>query len=63
MVSVVRESAGFIRGYWARDASQASTVHAVVLFDSHENADSFAAGVSSNLAGATVRVAEVLAGA
>ena len=36
-------------------------VHAVVVIDSHESAETFAAGVSSNLAGATVRVAEVLA--
>jgi len=60
MVSVVRESPGFVRGYWGRDAEDASKMHAVVFFKGREDAQSFAAGVMDNLTGATLSLLEIL---
>jgi hypothetical protein len=57
MVSVVRESPGFVRGYWGRDAEDASKMHAV---KGREDAQSFAAGVMDNLTGATLSLLEIL---
>jgi hypothetical protein len=60
MVSVVRQSPGFLHGHWGRDTVEASKMHAVVLFERREDAQRFAAGVLDNLAGASLSVLEIL---
>jgi hypothetical protein len=63
MVSVVTGARGFVQGYWGQDVADRSQMNAFVLFARRGDADSFAAGVRANLAGATLNVVEILADA
>jgi hypothetical protein len=63
MVSVVRQSAGFVRGYWGRNTHDATAIRAVVMFDSRENAEALAGGIRGALANASVDVIEIIADA
>ena len=61
MVAVVRRSPGFAWAIWGRDVEHPDDVHTVVLYDTLEHAEAFAAGIRDDLAAATVSVVEVIA--
>lgn len=61
MVAVVRRSPGFAWATWGQDVEHPGDIHTVVLFDTREHAEDFAAGIRDNLPAATVHVAEVIA--
>jgi hypothetical protein len=60
IAAVVRQHPGFLRGYWGLDTDSAAVAQAIVLLDSSEQAQMFAAGIRSNIAGARLTVVEVL---
>ncbi|MFC8618426.1 hypothetical protein ACFT9M_18710 [Micromonospora purpureochromogenes] len=59
MAEVVRQSAGFVRGWWGPDQADAETGHALVLFDTLDRATEFAATVERYVSGVRLRVMAV----
>lgn len=59
MAEVVRQSPGFVRGWWGPDQADVETGHALVLFDTLEHATELAATVERYVSGVRVRVMAV----
>ncbi|MEV0806459.1 hypothetical protein [Micromonospora sp. NPDC050200] len=59
MAEVVRQSPGFVRGWWGPDHADAETGHALVLFDSLEHATEFTATVERYVSDVRLRVMAV----
>jgi hypothetical protein len=61
MADVLRRTPGFVRGVWARDGSDATTLWGFLTFDDRERANAFAAQVEAAGAASWLRLTEVLA--
>lgn len=59
MAEVVRQSPGFVRGWWGPDEADRETGHALVLLDSREHALEFAATVEQYVPDLRLRVMAV----
>ena len=59
MAEVVRQSPGFVRGWWGPDEANQEIGHALVLVDTREHALEFAATVERYVTGLRLRVVAV----